>query len=87
MAIAITVTIDATKGIFMLLLFKLIIVALLLYMIFNLFRALFVMLSNDPEKPPMSRYLGRRVGIAAIVLLLMVIAAYAGFLPFHPRPY
>ncbi|RUO76027.1 DUF2909 domain-containing protein [Idiomarina seosinensis] len=71
----------------MLAIFKVIIVALLLYMVFNLFRALFVMLRNDPNKPPMTKYLGKRVGIAAIVLLAMIIAAYAGFLPLNPRPY
>ncbi|MGM0481938.1 MAG: DUF2909 domain-containing protein [Pseudomonadota bacterium] len=71
----------------MLAIFKVIIVALLIFMVFNLFRALFVMLRNDPSKPPMSRYLGRRVGVAAIVLLLLIIAAYSGFLPLNPRPY
>ncbi|WP_404401180.1 DUF2909 domain-containing protein [Idiomarina seosinensis] len=71
----------------MLAIFKVIIVALLIFMVFNLFRALFVMLRNDPNKPPMSRYLGRRVGVAAIVLLLLIIAAYSGLLPLNPRPY
>nr|WP_133540482.1 DUF2909 domain-containing protein [Idiomarina aquatica] len=71
----------------MLVIFKLIIVALLLYMVFNLFRALFVMLRNDPNKPPMTRYLGKRVGIAALVLLMLIIAASSGFMPLNPRPY
>jgi Na+/pantothenate symporter len=71
----------------MLAIFKLIIVALLLYMVFNLFRALFVMLRNDPNKPPMTYYLGKRVGIAALVLLVLIIAAYSGLLPLNPRPY
>ncbi|RUO81153.1 DUF2909 domain-containing protein [Idiomarina tyrosinivorans] len=71
----------------MLILFKVIIVALLLFMVVNLFRALFSMLRNDPNKPPMSRYLGRRVMISAIVLILLLIAASTGFLPLHPRPY
>ena len=71
----------------MLVIFKLIIVALLLYMVFNLFRALFVMLRNDPNKPPMTRYLGKRVGIAALVLLMLIIAASSGLMPLNPRPY
>lgn len=71
----------------MLAIFKLIIVALLLYMVFNLFRALFVMLRNDPNKLPMTHYLGKRVGIAALVLLVLIIAAYSGLLPLNPRPY
>jgi len=71
----------------MLVIFKLIIVVLLLYMVFNLFRALFVMLRNDPNKPPMTRYLGKRVGIAALVLLLLIIAASSGLMPLNPRPY
>ncbi|WP_347813159.1 DUF2909 domain-containing protein [Idiomarina aquatica] len=56
-------------------------------MVFNLFRALFVMLRNDPNKPPMTRYLGKRVGIAALVLLMLIIAASSGFMPLNPRPY
>lgn len=71
----------------MLVIFKLIIVALLLYMVFNLFRALFVMLRNDPNKPPMTRYLGKRVGVAALVLIILIIAASSGLLPLNPRPY
>lgn len=71
----------------MLAIFKVIIVLLLLYMVFNLFRALFAMLRNDPTKPPMTHYLGKRVGIAALVLIALIVAAYTGFLPLHPRPY
>lgn len=79
--------IDAIRGNRMLIIFKVIVVALLLYMVFNLFRALFVMLKNDPNKPPMSHYLGKRVGIAALVLVILIVAAYSGFLPLNPRPY
>ncbi|EKE81497.1 DUF2909 domain-containing protein [Idiomarina xiamenensis] len=71
----------------MLLTFKIIIVLLLLYMGFNLFKALFIMLRNDPNKPPMSRYLGRRVALAALALVLIIIAASVGWLPLNPRPY
>ena len=56
-------------------------------MVVNLFRALFSMLRNDPNKPPMSHYLGKRVGIAAIILIALIAAAYGGFLPLNPRPY
>ncbi|KTG28919.1 hypothetical protein AWR38_12490 [Idiomarina sp. WRN-38] len=71
----------------MLVVFKVIIVLLLVYMVVNLFRALFSMLRNDPNKPPMSHYLGKRVGIAAIILIALIAATYGGFLPLNPRPY
>ena len=42
-------------------LIKIVIVGLLAFMIYNLFRALFIMNKNDPNQPKMSAYIGRRV--------------------------
>ncbi|RDK83089.1 UNVERIFIED_ORG: DUF2909 family protein [Idiomarina abyssalis] len=56
-------------------------------MVVNLFRALFSMLRNDPNKPPMSHYLGKRVGVAAVILVILIAATVSGFLPLNPRPY
>ncbi|KPD20713.1 MULTISPECIES: DUF2909 domain-containing protein [Idiomarina] len=71
----------------MLVFFKIIIVLLLAYMVVNLFRALFSMLRNDPDKPPMSHYLGKRVGVAAVIFVILIAATASGFLPLNPRPY
>ncbi|MCO7213586.1 DUF2909 domain-containing protein, partial [Pseudoalteromonas sp. ACER1] len=50
---------------------KIIIVLLLLYIVFNLFRALFVMMSAKEHSKPMSHYLGRRVLFSGVVLIII----------------
>lgn len=70
------------------LIIKLLIILLLLFIIFNLFRAGFIMLRNTPsEEVKMSRYLGRRVLLSVAILLLLVLALASGLLSQHPRPY
>lgn len=68
-------------------LLKLFIIALLLFIVFNLFRAGFIMLRNDPEQKQMSRYLGRRVFYSVLVLLLLLLAMALGWITPNPRPY
>lgn len=68
-------------------LIKLLLIALLLFIIFNLFRALYLMLKNDPEKVSMSKFLGRRVFFSALVLLLVILAMMMGWITPHGRPY
>lgn len=68
-------------------LLKLIIIALLLFIVFNLFRAGFIMLRNDPEQKQMSRFLGRRVFYSVLVLLLIMVAMALGWITPNPRPY
>ena len=68
-------------------LLKLIIIALLLFIVFNLFRAGFIMLRNDPEQKQMSRFLGRRVFYSVLVLLLIMVAMALGWITHNPRPY
>ena len=68
-------------------LFKIIIVAALAFMIYNLFRALFIMNKNDPNKPPMSKYIGRRVLTSVVIVLLLLIAVLTGAIQPNPRPY
>ena len=68
-------------------LIKLLIIALLLFIIFNLFRALYLMLKNDPEKVSMSKFLGRRVFFSVLVLLLVIFAMLSGLITPHSRPY
>ena len=68
-------------------LLKLVIIALLLFIVFNLFRAGFVMLRNDPEQKQMSRFLGRRVFLSVLVLLIIMLAMALGWITPNPRPY
>ena len=53
-------------------LIKIVLVALVLYMIVNLFMAMRIMMKNDTSKGPMSKYIGRRVLTSASLLLLFL---------------
>lgn len=66
---------------------KIILVLLMFFMVFNLMRALFVMLRNDPTKPPMTRFLGRRVGVSALALIIIILLLAFGVLEPNQRPY
>ncbi|WP_371187894.1 DUF2909 family protein [Thalassotalea maritima] len=66
---------------------KIVIVLLLLLMIYNLFKAGVSMNSNDSKKPPMSKYIGRRVLISALIILLLFIGIATGIIQPNPRPY
>jgi uncharacterized membrane protein YfcA len=69
-------------------LFKIIIVALLLFMVYNLFRALIVMNKKpDPEQPPMSKYIGRRLMVSVAVFILLLIGLLTGLITPNPRPF
>jgi len=68
-------------------LIKLLLIALLLFIIFNLFRALYLMLKNDPEQVSMSKFLGRRVLFSVLVMLLIILAMSFGWITPHQRPY
>jgi len=47
-------------------------------MIYNLFRALFTMNKNDPNKPPMSKFIGRRVLTSVVLILLLLLGMLTG---------
>lgn len=66
---------------------KVILVCLVLFMIFNLFRAMRVMMRNDPKDGPMSKYIGRRVLTSAIIVAIILIAIATGIITPNPRPY
>ncbi|MEH6595583.1 MAG: DUF2909 domain-containing protein [Colwellia polaris] len=68
-------------------LIKIIVVGLLAFMIYNLFRALFIMNKNDPDKPPMSKFIGRRVITSVVIILLLVLGIYTGVITPNPRPF
>lgn len=69
-----------------LLMFKLVLVLLLLFILFNLARALFVMVKGE-SNVPMSQYLGRRVIFSALVVLLLLAALATGVVTPNPTPY
>ncbi|MGF1769118.1 DUF2909 domain-containing protein [Enterovibrio makurazakiensis] len=67
-------------------LLKAILVCLLIFIVFNLFRALPIMLKGKSDIP-MSRYLGRRVFFSVIAFALLLIAIATGVIEPNPRPY
>tara|TARA_Y100001956_G_C4092539_1_gene173649 strand:+ start:633 stop:872 length:240 start_codon:yes stop_codon:yes gene_type:complete len=79
----------------MVFLFKLLLVVLLLFIIFNLARAMLEMVkdpqqdeeNSEQQDKPMSFYLGRRVFLSALAVVLMVAALLSGFIDPNVRPY
>ena len=65
---------------------KLVIIGLLLFVVFNLFRALFIMIKNDPEGPKPSTYLGKRVLFSALALIIIILAMGFGLIQPNPSP-
>lgn len=66
---------------------KIIIVGLLFFMIYNLLRALIIMNKNDPDQPPMSQYIGRRVLTSVIIVLILLIGILTGVITPNPTPH
>ncbi|GLQ75799.1 DUF2909 domain-containing protein [Vibrio sp. vnigr-6D03] len=67
-------------------LFKLVLVLTLCFIIFNLGRALVVMVKGKSDKPA-SHFLGRRLIFSALVIVFLLIALQAGWIEPNPRPY
>ncbi|UCX06299.1 DUF2909 domain-containing protein [Shewanella glacialimarina] len=65
---------------------KLVLVLLLVFILFNLARALFIMVKGENTQS-MSRFLGRRVMFSAFVVILLLIAMGLGIIEPNPRPY
>ncbi|MEL0656044.1 DUF2909 family protein [Pseudoalteromonas issachenkonii] len=65
---------------------KVIIVLLLIFILFNLFRALFIMVSGKTEGRPMSHFLGRRVLFSVVVLVVVIAALKLGFIKANNSP-
>ncbi|WOT05423.1 DUF2909 family protein [Shewanella youngdeokensis] len=66
--------------------FKLVLVLLLLFILGNLGRALFVLVKGE-NSAPMSQYLGRRVLFSVLVVMLLLLALASGIITPNPRPY
>ncbi|WP_261875057.1 DUF2909 domain-containing protein [Vibrio rarus] len=70
------------------LLFKSIIILCLLFIVFNLALALVNMVREKPDNPTaMTRYLGRRVVLSAVVILFLILALKLGWIIPNQRPY
>jgi hypothetical protein len=68
-------------------LFKIVIVSLLGFMIFNLFKALVLMNKNDPNQPSMTKFIGRRLLVSVALVLLLLVGLLTGLITPNPRPY
>jgi len=68
-------------------LIKIIIGALLIFIVFNLARAGVAMVRQQESTLPMSHFLGRRVLYSAIALGLILLAIATSLITPNPRPY
>lgn len=68
-------------------LFKILLVALLIFVLFNLFHALYFMNKNDAQAPKMSKFLGRRLLFSALIIVCIIIALATGMITPNPRPF
>ena len=66
---------------------KIVLICLLFFVVFQLFRALWLMLKNDPNQVSMSKHLGRRVMFSVMVMGLIILALAMGWIEPHQRPY
>ncbi|MCL1051613.1 DUF2909 family protein [Shewanella abyssi] len=66
--------------------FKLVLVLLLVFILVNLARALWVMVKGE-KSAPMSKFLGRRVIFSVLVVVLLLLALGTGIITPNPRPY
>ncbi|CAK1713000.1 DUF2909 family protein [Vibrio crassostreae] len=69
------------------LLFKIVLVALLFFIAFNLMKGLIQIASGKQNGKRLSHFLGRRVVLSAIVVLLLLLALASGTITPNPRPY
>ncbi|MEI6860392.1 MAG: DUF2909 family protein [Shewanella sp.] len=70
----------------LIIIFKVVLVLLLLFIIFNLTRALFILVKAE-SKTPVSQFLGRRVILSVLVVVLILVAMGTGIITPNPRPY
>ncbi|MFT4806909.1 MAG: hypothetical protein ACI9LX_000225 [Paraglaciecola sp.] len=68
-------------------LIKLLIGGLILFMVFNLFKAMMVMLKNEPNKPSMSKFIGRRLIASVTIIVLILLAIATGLITPNSSPY
>ncbi|HAB78963.1 MAG TPA: DUF2909 domain-containing protein, partial [Glaciecola sp.] len=61
--------------------------SLLIIMIISLFQAMRVMLGSGKADTNMSKFIGRRVLLSAIIIGLIIIGVATGLIEANPRPY
>ena len=66
---------------------KIVVALLLIFMIYNLFRAMMVMIKGESGQTSMTYYIGKRVIASAVIMLLLLIAIMTGIITPNPRPY
>lgn len=67
---------------------KLVIIALLFFMVYNLFRALVIMNKKpQPGQPSMTKFIGRRLMVSVAIVLLLLAGLLTGIITPNPRPY
>jgi uncharacterized membrane protein YjjB (DUF3815 family) len=65
---------------------KIIVSGLLIFMVYNLFKAMMIMLKGESTES-MSKFIGRRVITSAIIVGLLLVAIATGLITPNPRPY
>ena len=65
---------------------KIILVGCLIFMVYNLFKALLIMNKKDPNQPSMSKFIGRRVMISVFIVILMFVGIMTGVITPNPHP-
>ena len=65
---------------------KLIVGGLLLFVIFNLFKAMMIMFKGETDVP-MSKFIGRRLMASVVIVILLLVAIATGLITPNPRPY
>ncbi|WP_018691369.1 DUF2909 domain-containing protein [Algicola sagamiensis] len=65
---------------------KLVLIALLLMIIVNLFKALLVFTRNE-TKTSMSQFLGKRVLFSALVIVILLLSVASGLITPNPSPF
>ena len=71
----------------MLILFKILLVGALFFMVYNLYKALLIMNRNDPNQPPMSKFIGRRVATSAVIVIVLLVLIATGVITPNQRPF
>lgn len=66
---------------------KIVIALLLIFMIYNLVRAMMVMIKGEQGQTSMTKFIGKRVMASAAIMLLLLIAIMTGIITPNPRPY
>ncbi len=66
---------------------KIVLIGLVIFMLYNLFKALFLMTKNDPDKPPMSKFIGRRLMFSGLIVVLVLVGVATGLITPNTPPY